>query len=132
MADMDDQLTTRRIPISKIVFIGVIIVFVLFMLWRMFSSSYFTASNAAQKEKEKEGENEKEDKDNDLAEKQDVPPSEYESFMDRLQKGEQEARRRALLAVENEKKARVAEEEALKAKELERVKKHTVPVGSTI
>jgi lipopolysaccharide export LptBFGC system permease protein LptF len=119
---MDNQ----RTPISKIVFIGVIVTVVLFILWKWLSPSS-TVKTQPKTQKQLEEKQEEEEVDSQ-------PPTksnEYESFMDRLQKGEQEARRRALATFENEKKARAAEEESQKAKDLERVKKHTLPVGST-
>lgn len=114
-------MNNQRTPISKIVLIGVIVMVVLFILWKWLSSSSTVKTQPKTLEQP-------EDK------VEDQPPtksSEYESFMDRLQKGEQEARRRALATFENEKKARASEEELQKAKDLERVKKHTLPVGST-
>lgn len=127
---MDDTiaLSIKHMPISKIIFIGVIALIVIYLLWRWAAPS----TVAEPKKKQDQEQDQDQDQEDDPTKMMVEPPSEYEGFMNRLQKGEIEARRRALSLAADEKKSREAEEAARRSKDIERVKTHTLPVGSTV
>lgn len=128
---MDDQTAAiAKIPISKIIFIGVVILVLLYIFWKCCSPSTVAVDS---KQQSKEEEDKKKKKDEEAEVKAAArPTNEYESFMDRLQKGEVEARRRALALADDQKKAREAEEAAQRARDMERVKTHTQPIGTPL
>lgn len=125
---MDNVQTTRPIPISKILVIAIGVLVLMYIMWKVCSPSQAPAPVGKKAPSLKTEEEIEADAEHNPP--QQPPQDEYDTFMARLQKSEVAARKRALALAEEEAKSRVAEEERRRAKEIERVKHHTQPIGA--